>query len=128
MLNGLVILIITVAMAACSVAPSSPAPSPPEATVVARWVADDGSIVVLNVVVAATARPRLPAFAREYRAASPGARVVIRFFDMTAGDERYVIGHVPADGGPLPVGERPSSAIGIYDFARSSPSATGRAP
>jgi hypothetical protein len=96
--------------------------------VVARWVAEDGSIVVLNVVVAPSERRRLPDIARAYRAQTPDARVVIRFFEMTAGDERFLVGHVPSDGGPLPAAERPSSALGIYDFARPSPAPTGRAP
>jgi hypothetical protein len=110
-------------MAACNGAPPSP-PAAPEATVVARWVADDGSVVALNVVLAAeTDRGRIPELARAFRDEHPGARVIATFFASEAGSERFVIGHVPTDGGPVPAGARPASAIATFDF-RPSPTST----
>jgi hypothetical protein len=109
--------------AACDSAPPSP-PTSPELTVVARWVANDGSVVALNVVLARDAdRGRIPALARSIRDEHPAARVIVTFFASDAGPERFVIGYVPAADVPLPVGARPSSAIATFDF-RSSPTPT----
>jgi hypothetical protein len=111
------------ATAACASAPLSPSP-PVETTVVARWMADDGSVVALNVVLGRDAdRGGIPKLARSFRAQHPGARVIVTFFADTAGPERYVIGHVPlrADGGPLPAGTRPASTLVTFDFPASPP-------
>ncbi len=116
-------LALASAMAACNGAPPSPSAAP-EAAVVARWVADDGSVVALNVALARpTDRRRIPELARAFRDEHPGARVIVTFFASDAGPERFVIGHVPTDGGPLPAGVRPVSAIATFDF-RSSPTST----
>lgn len=107
--------------AACASAPPSPSP-PAETTVVARWVAENGSVVALNVVLGRTAdRGRIPEMARAFRDQHPDARVIVTFFAGTAGPERYVIGHVPTDGGPLPAGTRPASALATFDFPPSAP-------
>jgi hypothetical protein len=105
-------------MAACASAPPSPASDPPtQPTIAARWVAVDGSVVALNVVLARTSDPRrLPELARRYRREYPGARVIVTFFAASAGEERFVIGYVPTDGGPLPAGSRPASLVALYDF------------
>ena len=57
----------------------------------------------------------------------PTARVIVTFFPIDAGPERFVIGHVPTDGGPLS-GARPSSALATFDYPRPSPPATAGAP
>src|SRR5687768_15491389 len=109
------------ATTACASAPSSPSP-PAETTVVARWVAEDGTVVALNVVLGRNAhRARIPEMARAFRDQHADARVIVTFFAGTAGPERYVIGHVPTDGGPLPAGTRPASALATFDFPGSSP-------
>ena len=113
------VIVMVWATAACASAPPSP---PVGTTVVARWIADDGSIIALNVVLARdTDRRRLPELARNFRAEHPGARVIVTFFADTAGAERYVIGHVPTDGGPFPAGTRPASTLVTFDFPASSP-------
>ena len=109
--------------AACNGAPPSPSTNP-EPTIVARWVADDDSVVALNVVLAReTDRRRIPELARSFRDEHPGARVIVTFFADTAGPERFVIGHVPTADDPLPIGARPRSAIAAFDF-RASPTPT----
>jgi hypothetical protein len=129
-LNGIAAqIVLGIAVAACV---GSPPPSTfdPEAlpSIAARWVADDGSVVVLNVVLGPTDARRIPDLARDYRRASPKARVIVRFFAATAGEERFVIGYVPSDGGRLPAGAAPSTALAMFDFPAPSPAATGGAP
>lgn len=122
--RGVAALALAWSMAACDSAPPS-ASADAATTVVARWVADDGSIVALNVALGPDAdRRHLPELARVFRERHPGARVIVTFFPANAGPERFVIGHIPlrADGGPLP-GDRPSSALARFDF-RASPAAT----
>jgi hypothetical protein len=103
---------------ACSPTPPPSAVLPAaDYTVTARWSADDGSIVVLNVVAAdGVDRRNLPATARRYREEHPGSRVIITFFADSAGEERYVVGHVPAGGGPLPVASRGTSWLATFDY------------
>ena len=119
--RALTIIAMVWATAACASAPSSPSPRV-ETTVVARWVADDGSVVALNVVLGRDTDPqRIPGLARAFRDEHPGARVIVTFFADTAGPERYVIGHIPADGGSLPAGTRPASTLVTFDFPASAP-------
>ncbi len=95
---------------------------------VARWIADDGSIVALNVVLGPnTDRRRLPELAGTFREQHPTARVIVTFFVHSAGEERFVIGRVPADGGPI-TNARPSTAIATFDYPRPSPTTTVGAP
>ncbi len=89
-------------------------------------------MVVLNVSLGrGFDRRRIPALARTYRAEHPASRLIVTFFDDTAGQERFVIGHVPTDGSARPAG-RPASAITTFDFPRPTPtpptSATNGAP
>ena len=123
--------ILTMALAGSTAACGSAPPSPPigaETPVVARWAADDGSIVLMNVVLGQDAdRRRLPELARAFRAEHPTARVIVTIFPTDAGPERFVIGHVPTDGGPL-IGDRPSSAIATFDYPRPSATTTSGAP
>lgn len=121
------LLAIAGLMAACGSAPPSPSPDA-ESTVVARWTADDGSIVALNVVLGRdTDRRRLPDLARAFREQNPTARVIVTFFSDSAGEERFVIGHVPTDGGPI-TNARPSTAIATFDYPRPSSTTTAGAP
>ena len=114
-------------MAACDGAPLSPS-TDAEPAVVARWIADDGSVVALNVVLEQDAdRRRLPELARVFREQHPTARVIVTFFTDNAGPERFVIGHVPTDGGPT-TNARPSTAIATFDYPRPSPTTTAGAP
>ncbi len=125
--RAVVALALAGSTAACGSAPPSPS-TDAETTVVARWAADDGSIVVINAVLGRDAdRRRLPELARTFRAEHPTARVIVTFFPIDAGPERFVIGHVPTDGGPL-TGARPSSALATFDYPRPSPPATAGAP
>ena len=113
---------------ACASAPPTGSPVPPAARVVARWVAADASVVVLHVSLErGFDRRRIPAMARIYREEHPASRLIVTFFDDTAGQERFVIGHVPTDGSALPAG-RPASAIATFDFPRRTPTATNGAP
>jgi hypothetical protein len=113
---------------ACGSSPPSTSPTAADARIVARWVADDASVVVLNVSLGhGSDRRRIPELARAFRAAHPASRLIITFFDATAGQERFVIGHIPTDGSALPAG-RPPSAIATFDFPRSTPTATGGVP
>ncbi len=96
-LRPAVVGLVVMAALACAAPPTSTQPPAPAAEVAftARWVADDGSVLALNVLVAAgTDRRRLPAIARELRRTRPHARVIVTFFDDAAGPERYVIGQV----------------------------------
>jgi hypothetical protein len=124
-------LAAAVAFAWSTVACGSSPPSTPtaaDARIVARWVADDASVVVLNVSLGpGSDRHRIPELARAYRAAHPTSRLIITFFDASAGQERFVIGHIPTDGSALPAG-RPPSAIATFDFPRPTRSATGGVP
>ena len=114
-------------MAACESAPPS-ASADAATTVVARWVADDGSVVALNAVLGPDEdRRRLPELARAFRSKHPDARVIVTFFPPNAGPERFVIGHVPTDGGPL-TGARPSSALATFDYPRPWQTTTAGAP
>jgi len=114
---------------ACSSPPSPPSPAA-EATVVASWIANDGSIVVLNVIVGPdTDRRRLPDLARELRGAHPEARVIVTVFDDAAGPERYLIGRVPAGDEPLVFAPRGPGRLATFDFPRPPPaSGRGRGP
>lgn len=109
-----------VVMAALSCA-APPTPTPPagpaaEVAVTARWVADDGSVLALNVVVGAGIdRRRLRAIAQDLRRARPHARVIVTFFDDAAGPERYAIGHVPARDEPVVAAGGPAW-LGTFDL------------
>ena len=113
-------------VAACASMPPPHPPEPSRPTVAARWVADDGSVVAVNLVVPIGTDPNTASdLAERERSQHPGARVIVRIFPATAGLERYVIGHVPAAGEPLvetpaanePLVETPaSSQIGLFDF------------
>ena len=105
-------------MAGCASAPPSVRDETP-AIVAATWVADDGTVVVVNLVVASgTTSAQIRGLAEREREHHPGARVIVRIFGATSGPERYVIGHVPAGTGP-PVQPSPTSTlVGVYDFPR----------
>jgi hypothetical protein len=119
-------------VAACDGAsPPPPLPTPPHSTapaaepdVVARWTADDGSVVAINLVVPTNTDPgRIRQLANQIReladqehADHQRARVVVRIFDSTAGPERYVIGHVPGRDEPLAEASPPTTRIALYDF------------
>jgi hypothetical protein len=122
-------LALALAVSACASAPPpSPADPKTEATVAAKWVTVDGWVVALNVVLAPrTDQRRLPELARAYRDRHPGARVIVRFFASNAGQERFVIGHVPTDGEPLSPEAGPTGALATFDFPAAAPSATGGA-
>ena len=112
----------------CASAPPIGSPVPPADRIVARWVAADASVVVLNVSLGSGFdRRRIPAQARVYREEHPASRLIVTFFDDTAGQERFVIGHMPTDGSALPAG-RPASAIATFDFPRPTPTATNGVP
>jgi hypothetical protein len=114
---------VTAGVVACSPTPPPSAAVPADYTVTARWSADDGSIVVLNVVAAdGVDRRSLPATARRYREEHPGSRVIITFFADSAGEERFVVGHVPAGGEPLPIASRGTSWLATFDYP--APAAT----
>lgn len=120
--RSLAVVAMAWAAAACASAPPPPS-TPVETTVVARWMADDGSVVAFNLVLGRDAdRRHLPELARAFHDEHRGARVIVTFFADTAGPERYVIGHIPTDGGPLPAGTRPGSALMTFDFPASPPS------
>lgn len=123
-------LALALAVSACASAPPpSPADPKTEPTVAAKWVTVDGWVVALNVVLASGTDPRrLPELARAYRDRHPGARVIVRFFASNAGQERFVIGHVPTDGEPLSPEAGPTGALATFDFPAAAPSATGGAP
>lgn len=106
-------------VAACESAPPPPAAiNPPvEPIVVARWVADDGSVVAVNLVIPAGIDPRRTReLAQRQRAGYANARVIVRVFASTAGPERFDIGHVPAADQSLTEGAHPPSLIALYDF------------
>jgi hypothetical protein len=104
--------------------PPPPAPPAPTTdadvpTVVATWVADDGSVVVLNVVVPVGTRPdELPRLARDLRDNHPGSRVIVNVFAAQAGPERFVIGHVPSGDEPRLPEDRPPTLLATYDYPR----------
>lgn len=104
---------------ACASAPP-PATDPPQpAQVAARWVADDGTVVVVNLVALAGTDARgARAIAEQERTRHTGARVIVRVFAPTAGAERYVVGHVPTRDEPLRGESRSQSLIALYDFPR----------
>ena len=113
-------ILALVAMAAlvCAAPPTATRPAGPDAevAVTARWVADDGSVLALNVVVGAGLdRRRLRAIAQELRRARPRARVIITFFDDAAGPERYAIGHVPTRDEPVVAAGGPAW-LGTFDL------------
>jgi len=112
---------------------STPSPSATdrdsEPSVAARWVADDGSVVAVNVVLGQASDPRrLGELARAYCDEHPAARVIVTFFAARAGQERYVIGYVPTGDGPLPAEARPATALATYDFPALTARPTGGAP
>jgi hypothetical protein len=124
---AIAVLALAGSMVACASAPPSRSPDG-EPSVVARWIADDGSIVALNVVLGPTTdRRRLPELARAFREQHPTARVIVTFFADSAGEERFVVGHVPTDGGPI-TNARPSTAIATFDYPRPSLTTTAGAP
>ena len=89
------------------------------------WVADDGSVVALNVVLPRTVKPRgLASLADRYRREHPGARVIVRLFPSTAGPERFVVGHVPSDGASLAMTTGSDAALATFDFPRPTASPT----
>ncbi len=125
-LRTAVVGLVVMAALACAAPPPSTQPPAPaaEVAVTARWVADDGSVLALNVVVAAgTDRRRLPAIAQELRRARPHARVIVTFFDDAAGLERYVIGHMPAGDEPVIASGGPTW-LGTFDL-RADPAQPG---
>lgn len=126
-LRRALITLVVIAALACAAPPTPAAPPHPPGviTVSARWTTDDGSVVALNVVVAAgTDRRRLPALAQELRRARPRSRVIVTFFDEAAGPERYVIGHVPAGDEPVVAAGGPAW-LGTFDFPRRAPEVSG---
>jgi hypothetical protein len=106
------------ATAACeSASPPPTAAAPAEPIVAASWVADDGSVVAVNLVVPVGVDPRrIRELAARQRAERPGARVIVRVFAATAGPERYLIGRVPTGDEPLAQGSPTRSLLGLYDF------------
>ena len=117
-------------VAACESAPPSlrTTDAPAKPTVAARWVADDSSVVAMNVVLGRDTDPRrIPELARSFREQHPSARVIVTFFAASAGQERFVIGHVPTYGGPI-TNARPTTAIATFDYPRPSPTTTADAP
>ena len=128
-LRTAVVGLVVIAALACAAPPTSTQPPAPaaEVAVTARWVADDGSVLALNVVVAAgTDRRRLPAIAQELRRARPRARVIVTFFDDAAGPERYVIGHVPTGDEPVIASGGPTW-LGTFDLP-ADPAPPGSGP
>jgi hypothetical protein len=110
------VAVVTMVMAACTSAP--PAATDPAPTIVAAtWVADDGTVVAMNLVVApGTTSAHIRELAERERRQHPRGRVIVRVFSAAAGAERYVIGHVPAPGEPIPDASQPASVIAVYDF------------
>jgi hypothetical protein len=116
-------------VACASAPPPSVSDHQPEPSIAARWAAEDGSVVALNVVLGRGTDPRrIPELARGYRRDQPTARVIITFFAARAGQERFVIGYVPSDGGRLPAGARPSTALATFDFPAPTMGPTAGAP
>jgi hypothetical protein len=112
------VAVMTMVMAACASAPPV-ATSPAPAIVTATWVADDATVVAMNLVVApGTTSAQMSELAERERRQQPRARVIVRVFSAASGAERYVIGHVPASGEPIPEVSQPSSLIAVYDFPR----------
>ena len=111
-------VVLAVAMAACGSASSSiRGGASARPLVAATWVANDGSVLVVNVVLPGPAgADELRGFAERYRQEHPDARVVVRFFPSTAGPERFVVGYVPTDGGSQPVSASPDDPGATYDF------------
>lgn len=110
-------MVVAMVMAACASAPPWASDPPPRSTVAARWIAEDGTIVVLNLVApVGTDAQDAREMAGGERADHPGARVIVRVFAATAGPERYVIGHVPVGTGAFVEASPPPSLIGLYDF------------
>jgi hypothetical protein len=123
-----VVTLVAIAALACAAPPMpSSAPEPTgDVAVTARWAADDGSVVAVNVVVAAgTDRHRLPALAQELRRAEPRGRLIVTFFDEAVGPERYVIGHMPAGDEAIVTESRGPAWLGTFDFPRGAPEASG---
>ena len=80
--------------------------------------------MALNVAARDTDRGRLLELAHGFRHEHPAARVIVRFMSI-AGQERFVIGYIPTDGGPLPSGRsglRPRE----LDFAQPYTARYGR--
>jgi hypothetical protein len=99
--------------------PAPPTPTTTPTTVVATWTAEDGSVVVLNVVVPVGTRPdELPRLARDLRDNHPGSRVIVNVFAAQAGPERFVIGHVPSGDEPRLPEDRPPTLLATYEFPR----------
>lgn len=127
MLKALAAAILPGAMAAACASAPPPAtvpdtPTVAAPTVAARWIADDGSVVALNVVVATGTDPRrVREFAERQRQEHPAARVIVRVFAATAGPERYVLAHVPRRDGALVEGPVPSTRIALYDYPPALP-------
>jgi len=118
-------VVVALAVAACASASPPGTPRPPvEPVVTAMWVADDGSVAALNVVLPRTIMPRgLAPIAERYRRDHPDARVIVRFFPPTAGRERFVVGYVPTDGSRLPATRDPA-AVATFDFPAPTSSTT----
>ena len=108
--------LLSMVAAACGSAPPS-GTEPPQPVATARWVADDDSVVAVNLVVPAETDPqRTRALAEAERTTHPTARGIVRLFSATAGPERYDLGHVPAAGEPLVQASPPPSLLRVYDF------------
>jgi hypothetical protein len=108
--------LVTTVVAACA-SPPRAAVEPPPPVVAARWIADDGSVVAVNLVVAVGTDPgRIRLLAEREHSQRAGARVIVRIFAATAGPERYVVGHVPTGTEPLIETSSPPSLLGVYDF------------
>ena len=108
---------MAIVVAACASAPP-PAIDPwSPAHVAARWIAEDGTVVAVNLVLSvATDARQARAIAERERADHPGARVIVRIFAATAGPERYVIGHVPAGMEPIVATSPTPTLLGVYDY------------
>ena len=122
-----VVAVVAVVAISCGPSPAIPSPASPSAdyAVVARWAADDGSVVALNVVIgSAVDRGRLADAARELGRQHPRSRLIVTFFAPWAGPERYVIGHVPMGDRPMPVSSRAPSWLWTVDLRPLAPRAT----
>jgi hypothetical protein len=100
-------------------APPTPTTGPDAPTVVATWIAEDGSVVVLNVVVPLGTRPHeLSGLARDLRRQHPESRVIVNVFAARAGPERFVIGRAPSDDEPRLLEDRPPTLLATFDYPR----------
>ncbi len=122
MTTALGALAVAALVAVGCTSPPEPARPNPGYEVVARWAADDGSVVALNVVVGpGLGRGGLGDVAQELRQRDPGSRVIVAFYAEWAGPERYVLGHVPAGREPLALTSHPPSWLWTVDLRPDVP-------